>query len=272
MATTAARQRVLMVSSIGLALVVLALVGVAALWPETAKRVGETDPAEGLAPETPMDWLEVPGYVAALAVCVAVLVRRRDRPDRRPLWVLVTFLLAWLLWRELPWDERILGDANTFSWSKYLGRPDVPLWAQVVLGGGSMLVTAWLVVYLVRHGGRVAALVVEKVRSASGWVFALGMAMLAAAQACDKYHTIDRHLGTNLAAWKAAGWLGYLEESLELVGPLVLLVACIVGAMEEPPARGRGGEGGDRSSGSADAPAEGWRAAGRRGGASDPRA
>jgi len=262
MATAAARERVLMVSSVGLALVVLALVGVAALWPETAKRAGETGPAEGLAPETPMDWLEVPGYVAALAVCAAVLVRGRDRPDRRPLWVLVTFVLAWLLWRELPWDERILGDANTFSWSKYLGRPDVPFWAQVVLGGGSMLATAWLVVYLVRHGGRVAALVAEKVRSASGWVFALGMAMLAAAQACDKYHTIDRHLGTNLAAWKAAGWLGYLEESLELVGPLVLLVACIVGAMEEPSARGRRRKEVGPSSGSADGPAGGRRADG----------
>jgi len=229
-----ARQRVLHVSAVVVGVVVLALVATAVLWPQVARRAGETDPAEGLAPETPMDWLAVVPYAAALVLSAVALVRRRSRAERRPLWVLLTFVLAWLLWRELPWDERLLHDANTFSWVKYLGSPDVPVWAQVVLGGGSMLVTLLLLVYLVRHIRPVGRLLAEKARSASGWVFALGTALLAAAQALDKYATVDKHLGTDLAAWKATGWLGYAEESLEFLGPLLLLSACVLAMLEEP--------------------------------------
>jgi hypothetical protein len=229
-----ARQRVLFVSAAAVGVAVLALVAVAVLRPDAARRAGQS-PADGLAPETPMDWLSLVPYAAALLVCVVLLVRTRDRPQRRPLGVLLTFVVAWCLWRELPWDERLLNDANTFSWAKYLGSPDVPVWAQVVLGGGSILVTLLLVVYLVRHGRDVTRLLVEKVRTVSGWVFALGGALLATAQALDKYDTVDRHLGTDLAAWKATGWLGYAEESLEFLGPVLILVACVLAVLEEPP-------------------------------------
>jgi len=233
-----ARQRVLRVSAVVVGVVVLAVVAAAVLWPEAAKRAGAS-PAEGVAPEAPMDWLSVIPYAAALGVCLVMLVRLRDRANRRPLWVLLAFVVAWCLWRELPWDERILNDVNTFSWAKYIGSPDTPVWAQVVLGGGSMLVTLLLVVYLVRHLRDVGRLLAEKVRSASGWVFAMGLALLAAAQSLDKYATVDRHLGTDLAAWKATGWLGYPEESLEFLGPVLLLVACVVAVLEEPAAPAR---------------------------------
>jgi len=238
------RQRVLLGSGVVVGVVVLALVAAAVLWPEAARRAGETDPTDGLAPETPMDWLSIIPYVAALVLCAVMLVRSRRRPDRRPLWVLLAFVVAWLLWRELPFDERILNDANTFSWAKYLGSPDVPVWAQVVLGGGSMLVTLLLVVYVARHVRDIGRLLAEKVRSASGWVFAMGAGLLAVSQAFDKYDTFDRHFGTDLAAWKAAGWLGYAEESLELLGPVLLLVACLLASLEEPPRpiEVRGGE------------------------------
>jgi len=234
MERTVIRQRVLIASGVMVGVVVLALVAAAVLWPQVARRAGETDPSDGLAPETPMDWLSVFPYVAALCLCAGMLVRTRHQVHRRPLWVLLAFAIAWALWRELPWDERILNDANTFSWAKYLGSPDVALWAQVVLGGGSILVTVLLAVYVARHIRDVGRLLAEKVRSASGWIFALGVALLAAAQMFDKYATFDKHLGTNLAAWKATGWLGYAEESLELLGPLLLLVACLLAMLEEP--------------------------------------
>ncbi|MBL7139639.1 MAG: hypothetical protein ISS74_01885 [Planctomycetes bacterium] len=240
-----AQHRVLRVAGVTMALATLALVGFAVVWPEVAKPAGETPRADGLAPETPMDWLAVPPYAAALAVCVWMLVRVRGRPDRRPLWVLLTFAVAWLLWRELPWDERLLNDANTFSWAKYLGRPDVPLWAQVVLGGGSILATVLLVVYVVRRGRVIGRILAEKVRSASAWVFGLGIGLLALAQAFDKYDTVDGHLGTNLAAWKATGWLGYAEESLEVLGPLALVMACLLAVVEEPRPAGRNAKAAD---------------------------
>jgi len=249
---TRVRHGVLMVSGVVLALVVLALVGFAVLWPEAAQRAGRS-PTEGMAPETPMDWLSLPPYAAALVLCAGMLVRGRGRAERRPLWVLLTFVLAWLLWRELPFDERILNDANTFSWAKYLGRTDVPVWAQVVLGGGSILVTVLLVVYVVRRARSVGRLLAEKVRSLSGWVFAAGVGLLALSQAFDKYNTFDKHLGTDLAAWKASGWLGYAEESLELLGPMVLLVGCLLAMLEEPAwasaRRGQGASGSEAAHG-----------------------
>ena len=234
MERTVIRQRVLIASGVVVGVVVLAMVAVAVLSPQVARRAGETDPAHGLAPETSMDWLSVFPYVAALSLCVWMLVRTRHQVHRRPLWGLLAFAIAWALWRELPWDERILNDANTFSWAKYLGSPDVAVWAQVVLGGGSMLVTVLLAVYVARHIRDVGRLLAEKVRSVSGWVFALGVVLVAVAQVFDKYDTFDRHFGTDLAAWKATGWLGYAEESLELVGPLLLLVACLLATLEEP--------------------------------------
>ncbi|MFO8013220.1 MAG: hypothetical protein R6X20_07935 [Phycisphaerae bacterium] len=257
------RHRVLLASAVVVGVAALGLVAAAVLWPEAAKWAGQTPLYGKHASETPMDWLSVPPYVAALALCLVMVVRTWDRRPRRPLWVLLAFVLAWLLWRELPWDGRLLNDANTFSWAKYVGSPDVPVWAQVVLGGGSMVVALLLVVYVVRHARDVGRLLAEKVRSASGWVFAMGAVLLAAAQAMDKYGTVDRHLGTDLAAWKAGGWLGYVEESLEFLGPVLLLAACVVAVLEEParPAvpriadaakgtegQGEGGEGGGSSS------------------------
>ena len=217
-----------------LAIVTGVLAAVAVVWPEEARRAGQTDPQQGVAPETPMDWLSVPPYTAALVICVVQLVRSGSRRRRRPLWVLLTLVVGFLLWRELPWDEQLLNDANTFSWAKYLGKPDVPLWAQIVLGGGSILVTALALVYVIRYARTIGRLAMEKVRCTSAWVCMAGLVMLALAQAFDKYASIDKHLGTNLMAWKATGWLGYGEESLELLGAVALLMACILAVREEP--------------------------------------
>ena len=65
------------------------------------------------------------------------------------------------------------------------------------------------------------------------------------AKALDKYDTVDGHLGTNLAAWKATGWLGYAEESLEVLGPLALVMACLLAVVEEPRPAGRNAKAAD---------------------------
>lgn len=213
--------------------IVMALVAVAVLAPGMAKRAGEAPAGEGLAPETPMDWLPLPFVGLALVLCVVMLVRTRGRADRRPAWVLMTFLLAWLAWRELPWDEYILNDANTFSWAKYLDDPEVPLLVRIVFGGGSMAAAVLMIVYVCRRARAVGRLLREKLRMSSGWLVAAGLGLLAAAQVCDKYSSIDKRLGTDLAALKEAGWLGYVEESLELLGPVLLVMACIMGMIEE---------------------------------------
>lgn len=131
-----------------LAAVVVVLVSIPLLNAEAAKELAAAYTPKGEPQETPMDWCQEPLYAAALLICLAVVVRMWRRPERLPLWVLISFVTAGLLWRELPWDERVLG-ANTFSWARYLGRPEVPLWSRLVFGGGSILATGALVAYII---------------------------------------------------------------------------------------------------------------------------
>jgi len=216
-----------------LAAVIVVLVSVPLLNPEAAKELAAAYTQKGEPQETPMDWCQEPLYAAALLVCLAMVVRMWRRPERLPLWVFISFVTAWLLWRELPWDERVL-DANTFSWAKYLGHPEVPLWARLVFGGGSILVTGALAAYIIVKGRVLLRLVREKIVSISGALFVLGGLSLVAAQMVDKHRTTDAILGTSLSTWALKD---YLEESLEIIGPLLLVVGCLMAAMQEPPGR-----------------------------------
>jgi len=178
-----------------------------------------------------MDWFQEPPYAVGLLVCVFMAVRLRHRPERLPRWIALAAVTAWLLWRELPWDERILG-ANTFSWAKYLGSPDVPLWARVVFGGGSILATVLLVGYILWNGRTLARLVREALISFGTFFMVLAGLALVGAQMVDKHRGTDALLGTNLSAWDLKD---YFEESLEVVGPVLLAMACILAALDEPP-------------------------------------
>jgi hypothetical protein len=179
--------------------------------------------------ETPLDWFQEPPYAVAVAACGIMLAVLWRRPGRRPWFVLLGAAALWLLWRELPWDERIL-NANTFSWLKYLRNADVPLWARLAFGAGSMAFALGLVVYVIRRRKDIVRLARERLFAAStGMVVMAGLA-LAGAQACDKHRGTDRLLGTALTAWDLKD---YLEESLELVGATLVLLACLMAAVEE---------------------------------------
>jgi len=216
-----------------LAAVVVVLVSIPLLNAEAAKELAAAYTPKGEPQETPMDWCQEPLYAAALLICLAVVVRMWRRPERLPLWVLISFVTAGLLWRELPWDERVLG-ANTFSWARYLGRPEVPLWSRLVFGGGSILATGALVAYIIAKRRVLRRLVREKIISISSALFVLGGLLLVAAQGVDKHRTTDAILGTSLSTWALRD---YLEESLEIIGPLLLVMACLMAAMEEFPGR-----------------------------------
>jgi hypothetical protein len=114
---------------------------------------------------------------------------------------------------------------------KYLGDADVPLWAKVAFGGGSIVFSGAVLFYAVRHARALAASVREKVRSLSGWLLAAAGLALLGAQMVDKHRTTDAYLGTNLSAWDLKD---YLEESLEIVGPMLLVAAVVLAILEEP--------------------------------------
>jgi len=179
--------------------------------------------------ETPLDWFQEPSYVVALVTCGIMLAARGRRADRRPWFVLLGVVAAWLLWRELPWDERIL-DANTFSWLKYLPDADVPLWARLAFGLGSMAFTVVLVVYVFRRRRAIGTLLRERLFAPSTAMVVLAGLSLVGAQACDKHRETDEWLGTALTAWDLKD---YLEESLELVGATLLMLACLMAVVEE---------------------------------------
>jgi len=195
----------------------LSALGVALTAVPTADREGAKRLAGAYTPlhepqETWLDWLQEPPYAVALLVCVVMAARLRRRPERLPYWIVLAAVTAWLLWRELPWDERILG-ANTFSWAKYLGRSEFPAWAKVVFGGGSILATVLLVAYVLRNGRTLGRLLRERLVSPSTFFVALAGLALLGAHIVDKHRLTDRLLGTNLSAWDMKD---YLEESLEV--------------------------------------------------------
>jgi len=188
--------------------------------------------AKGEPQETPLDdpWCSIL-YGAALAVCLAMIVRLRRCPDRVALWVVVGAVAVWLLWRESPVSERVIG-ATSFSWAKYLGNADVPLGLRIVFAAGSMGFTLGLLVYVVRHRRTLVALVREKFLSPGSVLFVLAGLALVTAQMLDKHRSTDKLLGTSLSAWELKD---YCEESLEIVGPLLLAMSCVMGILEEPP-------------------------------------
>ena len=179
--------------------------------------------------ETPLDWFQEPPYAVALVTCAVMLAALWHRAERRPWFVLLGAVAMWLLWRELPWDERVL-NANTFSWFKYLPDADGPLGARLAFGLGSMAFTAALVVYIIRRRRAIGRLVRERLFAASTAMVVLAGLSLVGAQACDKHRETDRLLGTALTAWDLKD---YLEESLELVGATLLMLACLMAAVEE---------------------------------------
>ena len=183
--------------------------------------------------ETPLDWLQEPVVAVSLLVCVVMVTRLWRRRDRLPYWVLLGAATAWLLWRELPWDEGILG-ANTFSWVKYLGHHDVPLWAQIVFGGGSILATAAMIVYLLRNRVATMRLWRERRFAISALLIMLALVVLVTAQMTDKHRSTDDLFHVRLSVWELKD---YMEESLELVSYILLLMGTVMAVLEEPRSR-----------------------------------
>jgi len=213
-----------------LLVVALALAAVPLVDRERAVHLAKAYTAPHAPQETPLDWLQEPVVLVSLVVCVVMVTRLWHRKDRLPYWVLLGAATAWLLWRELPWDEGILG-ANTFSWAKYLGNHDVPLWGQIVFGGGSILATAAMGVYLLKNRVTYARLWRERRFAISAFLIVLALVALVTAQMTDKHRSTDAVFHGHLSAWDLKD---YMEESLELIAYILLLMGTVMAVLEEP--------------------------------------
>lgn len=222
-------------SRIGLTIVPVAtaatLVAIPLVDRSTALYLGAAYTPGRTGQETPQDVLQPLIYVVALAVCVVMAVRLRRRGDRLPIWTIGAAAVAWLLWRELPFDERWLG-CNTFSWRTYASHAhDAPLWVKAVFLVGSIGFTLGLVIYVAVKRRVLLRLVRERVWSVPALMTVLAALSLVAAQMLDKHRMIDRRLGADLSAWDLRD---YCEESLETLGPVLLVTACLLTALGEP--------------------------------------
>jgi hypothetical protein len=186
--------------------------------------------ALGAPQETPLDNLGLVPYAIALGVCVTLLLRSARHRDRWPLWVMLTAITLWLLWRELPWDEQLVG-ANTFSWAKYAGDASVALWLRVVFVVGSAGLTVALLIYAACVRRSLWRLIREKTPSLSQMLLGLSALSLLAAQMLDKHKLTRRLLSLDLSTWPLAA---YCEEVLELFGATLLAMTCLMAALEEP--------------------------------------
>jgi len=225
------QRAALVACAAALAATCAALVAVPAVDHDRAVRLATPYTATGEPQETLLDIPQAWLYAVPLAVCLVMIVRLRRRPDRRPLWVLLAAVTVWLLWRELPYSERLIGSCS-FSWAKYLGDSGVPLGLRVAVGAATMAFTAGVAVYAIVKRRALLALVREKVPSFSAGCLVLSGLALVVAQMLDKHRTTDRLFGTAITAWDLKD---YCEESLELVGVVLLGMACIMAAVEEPP-------------------------------------
>jgi len=225
------QRKALLACAAVLATTCAVLVAIPAVDRDRAAYLAAPYTAAGEPQETPLDTPQALLYAVPMVVCVVMVVRQRRRPDRMPLWVVLAAVTAWLLWRELPYSERLVG-ATSFSWAKYLGDSAVPLGLRVAVAATSMAFAAGLVLYIILKRRALLALVRQKVPSVSSATLTLSGLALVAAQMLDKHRTTDRFLGTSITAWDLKD---YCEESLELVGVILLGMACIMAAIEEPP-------------------------------------
>ena len=229
------RRLALVVFGILLAAIIAVLVAIPAADRKLARDMAAAYTPLGCAQETALDACQAVPYVVALVVCAFMLVRLWHRRDRLPLWVGLAAVTAWLFWRELPYDEQWLG-CNTFSWATYASHAhDAPLWIKATFLAVSVGFMVGMVVYVVVMHRAVWRLAREKIGSLSSLLLALSVVALGVAYAIDKHRLADRALGTNLTAWDLKD---YCEESLEIIGPVLLAMACIMADLEEPPAEG----------------------------------
>ena len=210
------------------------LVGIAVRDRQEAIRLASAYTAKGEPQETELDTLQIVPYGVALLVCGTMIVLLAVRHERRPQWILLAVVSVWLLWRELPYDEQLLG-VNTFSWAKYLAKPGLPLGMRIAFFAVSFAFAVGLAAYLVVRRREVLAMIREKILSLSFGLLVLAGGSLLAAQAVDKHRGIDSLLAVGLSAWDLRD---YCEESLELAGATLLAMSCLMAVLEEPPRKG----------------------------------
>lgn len=226
------RGRLIVLGIFAVALAALGgmLVAIAVADRERAMEMATSHAAQGEPQETELDAFQVPPYVVALGVCLAMIFVVRKRADRLPLWIFLAALTAWLLCRELPFDEQVLR-ANAFSWAKYLHDDHVPRGVRIGFAVVTMGLTLALMIYGLVRRRAVRALVREKFLSLSSVLIVLSGVLLFGAQTLDKHRSTDHVLDTHLSRWALRD---YCEESLELVGAVLLLMACLMAVLEEP--------------------------------------
>jgi hypothetical protein len=94
-----------------------------------------------------------------------------------------------------------------------------------------MAATAALVVYVFWNRRRIVQVIRERFFAMSTAIIVAAGLALVGAQMLDKHRTTDSVLGTGITAWNLKD---YTEESLEFIGPVLLLMGAVMALLEEP--------------------------------------
>ncbi len=178
--------------------------------------------------ETPLDPFQHLPYFPAILVAFYQVFRNRRSRERRLFWILLGSVSLFLLWRELPYDERILG-ANTFSYAKYLTEEHIPILLRLSFAVVSMALISflglWTLFRVYKAPGKIFNVFKQNLFSAGGALLVLSFFFLGLAQAFDKHRSTDKLLHLNISAFEIKD---YVEESLEVLGPYFLSAAVVI--------------------------------------------
>ncbi|MDJ0927949.1 MAG: hypothetical protein QNJ73_09905 [Gammaproteobacteria bacterium] len=186
------------------------------LWPEAALRGTPTS----IVNEEGMERFQWPWYLVSIAILIVLF--RRTAAETRPLYLLLLFLFVFLALRELDLEREVMGYRWYAVW-RYFGNPEVSQVHQLALLAMS--------VAFVATGLWVAAKAWPLLRrrdwidefGTSGWFFAAGLSVLFASAILDVEYLFVRYFGFGFEFPLRP----YTEESLELVGAIILFFATV---------------------------------------------
>lgn len=173
-----------------------------------------------------LEQFQWPWYFAAIVVFV-YLQRTAQRPFR-PFFLLLCVWYAILGFRELDADKFILQE-HWYNITRYLGNSEIPIAYQAILLSILVAIVSFHIWFFRKHVTAVIGWHKMRNWKYSHALIATLFVTIILTLPLDKYRTIRKHTGINLAFKSRV----YVEESLELLTAICLFFASLEMAYQE---------------------------------------
>lgn len=202
--------------------VFVAAIGICTLIPLLAPAwIDRTRPGTILSEDGLFEQFQWPWYFAGAAILL--WGRSRARPGWRGYLALTAFAVILLGQREADADRIFLGQ-RWYNPGRFLSsKEDVPTYGRIALSILLPVIVICGTILVIKGRQSVRDWYAHAKWKLSHLLVALSFACLAFAVACDKHRTVAKHLHVNLRLRNGV----YIEETFELLGAILLFIACI---------------------------------------------